>query len=51
MFPGRSYRTRLPQIQRKYNDQKIRERDKSTKEKMKAKADDKKEVKTAHFCI
>ena len=37
MFPGRSYRTRLPEIHRKYIDQEIRERDKSTKEKNESK--------------
>ena len=52
MFPGRSYRTRLPEIKCKYkDDHEIRKRDKLVKEKMKTNADDNRNVKMASFSI
>ena len=49
MFPGRTYRTKLPQIKPTYDDTEIRERDRLSKAKSKGYADRNRNVKISNF--
>ena len=55
MFPGRSYRTKLPEIRISPDDHEVREKDRSSKEKMKAAADKNRNVSVSishrRYCI
>ena len=51
MFPGRSYRTRMPLIRKTYDDEEIRIKDQKAKDKMKEYADRKRNVKESKFAI
>ena len=51
MFPGRSYRTCLPETKQLYDDEDVRQKDSKAKKKMKENADSSKNVKTSNFSI
>ena len=51
MFPGRSYRTKIPEIRKKHDDYVLRQKDKESKNKMKKYADKNRNVKSSNFQI
>ena len=51
MFLGRSYRTRLPEPKRVYDDEEVRQRDETSKTKMKLLADNNRNVRISTFSL
>ena len=51
MFPGRSYRTRLPEPKRAYDDEEVRKTDETSKTKMKLLADNNRNARISTFSL